>query len=42
MDLTRKFPRSPYDMNPGIVMLPRTTDKAWAHAAGTLSDYVYN
>ena len=28
MDLTKNFPRSPYDMNWGIVMLPRTTDKA--------------
>lgn len=42
MDLTTRFPRSPYDMNAGIVMLPRTTDKAGALQAGKLGDYLYN
>ena len=28
MDLANRFPRSPYDMNAGLIMLPRTADKA--------------
>ena len=36
MDLTKQVPRSPHDMNYGIVMLPRTTDK------GKLGEYHYN
>ncbi len=42
MDLTKHFPRSPYDMLAGVVMLPRTIDKANAHNAGTLGEYHYN
>ncbi len=42
MDLTKNFPRSPYDMNAGVVMLPRTTDKAKAFNEGTLGEYHYN
>ena len=42
MDLTKSFPRSPYDMNAGLVMLPRTTDKARAQMAGLLGDYHYD
>jgi hypothetical protein len=42
MDLTKQFPRSPYDMNAGVVMLPRTTDKCRAFLAGTLGEYHYN
>ena len=42
MDLTKKFPRSPYDMNAGIVILPRTTDKAKAYNKGKLGEYSYN
>jgi hypothetical protein len=42
MDLTNNFPRSPYDMNAGLVMLPRTTDKCKAHLAGTLGEYHYD
>ena len=42
MDLTNSFPRSPYDMNAGMVMLPRTTDKAIASNEGTLGEYHYN
>ena len=42
MDLTNNFPRSPYDMNAGLVMLPRTTDKATASNNDTLGEYHYN
>ena len=42
MDLSTQFPRSPYDMNAGLVMLPRTMDKCRAHLAGTLGGYYYN
>ena len=42
MDLSSQFPRSPYDMNAGLVMLPRTTDKCRAHLAGSLGSYYYN
>lgn len=42
MDLTKNFPRSTYDMNAGIAMLPRTTDKARAHNEGKLGEYHYN
>ena len=42
MDLIKNFPRSPYDMNVGIVMLPRTTDKAKAHNAKKLGEYHYD
>ena len=38
MDLTRAFPRSPYDMLAGMVMLGRTTDKARALLADGLGD----
>ena len=42
MDLTKTFPRSPYDMNAGLVMLPRSTDKARAHMVGLLGQYHYD
>ncbi|MBI2579445.1 MAG: DUF5069 domain-containing protein [Candidatus Aenigmarchaeota archaeon] len=42
MDLAKNFPRSPYDMLAGVVMLPRTIDKARASNAGTLGEYHYN
>jgi len=42
MELTKQYPRSPYDINYGIVMLPRTTDKAKASNAGKLGEYHYN
>src|SRR3989338_3590574 len=42
MDLTNNFPRSPYDMLAGVVMLPRTIDKARAFNGGTLGEYHYN
>lgn len=42
MDLTRAFPRSPYDMLAGVVMLGRTTDKVRALLADGLGDYQYD
>ena len=42
MDLTKNFPRSPRDKMAGVVMLPRTTDKARAFNAGTLGEYHYD
>jgi len=42
MDLKNNFPRSPYDMNAGLVILPRTTDKAIASNENTLGEYHYN
>ena len=42
MDLSERFPRSPYDTNAGLVMLSRATDKARAHLADTLGDYHYD
>lgn len=41
MDLTSAFPRSPYDMMAGLVMLPRTADKIRALQQGLLGDYIY-
>lgn len=40
-DLTKDFPRSPYDMLAGIVMLPRTIDKCRATISGTNGEYHY-
>ena len=42
MDLRKTFPRSPYDMNAGLVMLSRTTDKARSYMAGLLGEYHYD
>lgn len=42
MDLTKKFPRSPYDDLAGMVMLPRTIDKCKAFLAGKLGEYHYS
>lgn len=41
MDLTNTFPRSPYDMLAGLVMLPRTTDKVRAQLVDRLGEYLY-
>ncbi len=41
MDLTNEFPRSPYDMLAGLVMLPRTFDKCKATVDGTNGEYHY-
>jgi hypothetical protein len=43
MDLSKDVPRSVKDKSlEGIVMLARTTDKARAHAAGTVGEYHFN
>ncbi len=42
MDLTRHFPRSPFDRLGGIDHLKRIADKAKARNAGTLGEYIYN
>lgn len=42
MDLTKNFPRSPVDRLGGMDHLKRVLDKAKAHLAGTLGDYLYN
>jgi hypothetical protein len=42
MDLTKGFPRSPREKLGGIAMFPRTIDKARAHMAGTLGEYIYD
>lgn len=42
MDLTKEFPRSPFDMLAGMVMLPRTIDKGKAFIANMLGEYHYN
>ena len=39
MDLTKEYPRSPYDTMAGIVSLPRMIDKTRASAEGTLGEY---
>jgi hypothetical protein len=39
MDLTKGFPRSPYEELGGIVFLPRAIDKMRAHIAGTKGEY---
>ena len=41
MDLTKNFPRSPYDMLAGVVMLPRTIDKCEATIEGKNGEYHY-
>jgi len=41
-DLTRHPPRSPRARLGGYVHLPRLLDKARAHAAGKIGDYVWN
>jgi hypothetical protein len=42
MDLTKTYPRSVRDTFAGVVQIGRTTDKARAHAAGTVGEYHYN
>lgn len=39
LDLTREFPRSPFDSLAGYFWLPRMIDKARAYFAGTHGDY---
>jgi hypothetical protein len=40
-DLSRQAPRSPFEQLDGMMLAPRAIDKARAHLAGTLGDYVY-
>ena len=42
MDLTKGPPRGGRDQVAGLMMVGRTTDKARAHLAGTLGDYIYD
>ena len=42
MDLTKAYPRSPKEKMAGVVMLPRTADKARAFNAGKLGEYHYD
>lgn len=42
MDLTKQYPRSPYEKVGGYVMLGRTTDKARAKHKNALGEYIYN
>lgn len=42
MDLTKSYPRSPYEQLGGLCWLPRLIDKARANIAGTLGEYIYN
>lgn len=39
LDLTREFPRSPFDAIAGYFWLPRLIDKTRAHFAGTRGEY---
>ncbi|MFN2527207.1 MAG: DUF5069 domain-containing protein [Candidatus Baltobacteraceae bacterium] len=40
-DLTRQAPRSPFEQLDGMMLAPRAIDKARAHLAGTLGEYIY-
>ncbi|MBT21997.1 DUF5069 domain-containing protein [Candidatus Poribacteria bacterium] len=42
MDLTKNFPRSPYEKVDGYMMLGRTIDKAHATLQGLLGEYMYD
>ena len=42
MDLRTKFPRSPKEKIAGYAHVARIIDKAHAHNAGTLGEYIYN
>ena len=42
MDLTKSYPRSVREKFAGVVQIGRTSDKARAHAAGTVGEYHYN
>jgi len=42
MDLRRQFPRSPKEQLDGYAHVARIIDKARAHNAGTLGEYIYN
>jgi len=40
-DLRKQPPRSPFEQLDGMMLLPRTIDKARAYLHGTLGEYVY-
>ncbi|MBI3621702.1 MAG: DUF5069 domain-containing protein [Nitrospirae bacterium] len=42
MDLRKEFPRSPRQQLEGYAHVARIIDKARAHNAGTLGEYIYN
>ena len=42
MDLRTRFPRSPKEKLEGYAHVARIIDKARAHNAGTLGEYIYN
>jgi hypothetical protein len=42
VDLTKNFPRSPYEKVGGYMMLGRTIDKAHATLQGLLGEYMYD
>jgi hypothetical protein len=42
MDLRKQFPRSPKEQVGGYAHVARIIDKARAHNAGTLGEYIYN
>ncbi len=42
MDLTKNFPRSPYEKVDGYMMVGRTIDKAHATLQGLLGEYMYD
>jgi hypothetical protein len=42
MDLRKQFPRSPKEQLEGYAHVARIIDKARAHNAGTLGEYIYN
>jgi uncharacterized protein DUF5069 len=42
MDLTKQFPRSPREKLGGIMMFPRTIDKARASHEGMLGEYIFD
>ena len=42
MDLTQTYPRSGREKIAGLMMIGRSVDKARAHLAGTLGEYIYD
>ncbi len=42
MDLTKQYPRSPYEKLGPYIFLARTLDKSRAYNAATLGEYTYN
>jgi hypothetical protein len=42
MDLTKQYPRSPYEKVGGYMMLGKTSDKARAKHQNALGEYIYD